>query len=580
MTTLPEAYAVVHETPIRVTVDTGTPTTTITDLNDPTSVVVVSPQIVKAVIADKKPEIHVRYGKGSLSDRSVILGLLADQLDITEFATGLQDDIYLLRDLWDRIGRNIWDVMTDANVDSIVQTAVTQSDTLIQLLAVDIQKDLEGIDAHMGAIEVTAHDIELSVTALDWKTTGEFTAQNALIGITAADITSTVGRLDNLLNEDGTQGIIHQMQSEVTQTSGRITQEILDRTALEDGTIVELTSKVEQTATSLITTIEATDALTGRQNSSEERLTASEKTISILSKGLADADYSVETIMTLTANSFGVVIEETVGGIPYVAGFEVILYPIWMIDAVYAIDDLITYTDDDSGDIYQCVQAHTASAANSPESVDADDYWLFVADKERTEFNVNADHFQVITPGGLVPLFDVNGTTGEVTINADLIVNTIKSTDYDAQDPNTAWFLIDAVTGEAKFNNMVMTFGTAQEKQDFKDSIDLVDNLLYSWNGTEVINTSTDIDGADEWVPTDGEHEGGVLIEIEVDDNFVGDLQIALNNVVLTIDLFGDHDFGDVSPIGSAFTGENEASNYNDFSRGGKGFDLGDTASE
>lgn len=572
MTVMPQVSVIEIEHPISVEVDTGTPIISITDnVNPGATVVTVHAQQVTAVIADHKPEVHVRIGRGSLSDRTVLMDLLVDQMDVSELTPELRGDIYALRDFFGRMGQNIYDYMTDADIDRILQTAMTLTDERIQLTALDIVKLDEAIDARMADISLTASAIQLQVTHLEWETTGSFTAQNSLIDQTSEYVNTTVLRLDNLMNPDGSQGLIVQMQSQINQEADRITQEVLYREAL-DGIVTEQSTRVTQTALAIETVATATDAATGRLNTATERLTATEKVISILSKGLNDGAYSIETIMALTASSFGVVIEETIGGIPYAAGFEVLMYPQWMLDTPYVIGDIITFSDTL---IYKCILNHTSLGTNSPGSVGAAMYWVNEPDKERTEFNVNASHFQVITPGGLIPIFDVNGTTGKVTINGDLVTNTIESLDYAEGDPSKKWFLLDADTGVARFNNMEMTFGTSQAEKDFKDSIGIVDQVLYNWSGSSIIKSSASMSTASAW-SFESEFEGGALIEINVDDSYAGELQIALNDMVLTVDLFGDTDFGDVTAFTPAFEGEGNATNYNDLSTGGKTFDLGD----
>ena len=571
MSDQPNVSVIEVEHPITVAVDTGTPIISITDNTKPASTVVVQAKKVTAVIADHKPEVHVRIGRGSLSDRTLLMELLTDQMDITLLSPELRDDIFALRDFFGRMGQNIYDYMTDADIERILQTAATYTDEKIQFTAMDITRLEEGIDANMADIEITARSIESQVTALKWQTDGSFAAQNSLIDQTAEHIESTVLRLDNLMHPDGTQGLIVQMQSQINQEADKITHEVLAREAL-DGKVTEQSTMITQTALAIESVATATDEAANRLNTSEERLTASEKVISILSKGLNEGAYSIETIMALTASSMGVTIEETVGGVPYLAGFEVIMYPTWLTDTPYTVGDRVTFAEDNN--IYRCILDHTSLGSNSPGSVDADTYWVFEPEKERTEFNVHADHFQIVTPEGLVPVFDVNGVTGKVTINGALVVQTLKSLDYDAQSPSQAWFILDPVTGKAEFNNMSMTFGSPEKQTEFIENLGIVVSTIYDWTGSVPIPINGHLDLSHEW-SFNSDYADGALIEVEVDDDFAGELHIALNGLVLTVDLFGDHDFGDTIPSASLFTGESDAINHNDLSTGGKTFDLG-----
>jgi len=120
----------------------------------------------------------------------------------------------------------------------------------------------------------------------------------------------------------------------------------------------------------------------------------------------------------MTNQSFGVSIEETIDGIPYLAGFELLLYPAWADDTAYALDAKISYTDDL---VYKCILAHTSSVDNAPDGINGLTYWQ-VTTKDRTEFNISADHFQIATPNGTVPIFSVDGDTGEVSIYGSMVI--------------------------------------------------------------------------------------------------------------------------------------------------------------
>jgi len=573
----PQVFVEVTETPVKVSIDSGTPVVTIMNLEDLHDITVVHEDPIEVVVADHRPEVNVHVGgSGGLLDKSTLMEILSDSLDTSVFSPALAADIGLLRDLWLRVGRDVDQLLTELDIDHISRTAMAYTDEQISLQAIEMGRNAEGIQANKAAIDMNAEQITLQVTALDDKTTGILESQTAAIDVMANNISSTVSRLDVIESPNGLAGTVAQHTASLNQSSDRITAEVTARESLASGAVQQNTTRITQTAEALVAQITNVNDLTGRMDSAETRMTATEVVTEVLSEGLADTQYAIKAVESLSADRYGVVIEETVGGTPYVSGFELLIHPTWLASTddasyVYKLGNLVSYAD---GKVYRCILEHTSSAANSPGSASSSTYWVLHADSAQSEFNVKAEHFHVITPGGLVPLFVVDGTTGAVTVNGDLVVNTIKSTNFDAQEPGESWFSLDPETGQAVFNNMVMTFGTAQAKKDFQDSVGITGALLLNWTGSQAVVTNGHLDAADAW-SFDSAQATGAMIEVEVDDAFTGKLQVALNGVVLTVDVLGSRDLGDVAWANTGFSDESEASNYIDLSMGGKFYDLG-----
>lgn len=467
----PEVQVSIEGSADTITVDTGDPIITIIEPAAPAETIVIAPESSTTIITDEYPRVNINYDFSDEVGKTALIELLNDSLDITQFTPELAADIELVQDLWIRIGDDIEQILIDADVSSITGISQTYTDTQIATIAVDIQLLEDGINANTSYISQTADDINLRVTGLEQSTDSEFTAQSARIDINQSGITSTVSRVDALLSEDQTTGIIKTLESAITQTSDRVTIEVADREALANGPVTENTTNVTQTAESLVAVVETNNQLIGRADSAEVRLTATEQVTSILSESLGETQYSLQTTQAITANSYGVTIEETVGGIPYVAGFELILHPAWTlgsggIDFLYAVDDVVSYTDTY---VYRCILEHYSSVDNSPGSAAWATYWELVSESAQTEFNVQADHFSVITPGGLVPMLDVDGGTGEVSINADLLISgSLQSSNYAAQNPAESWYKLDHSIGSAEFNNITMSFTSSTEQDAFK----------------------------------------------------------------------------------------------------------------
>lgn len=570
--TEPVIVVEVGESPLDVGVDTGTLEVTVTDLENTDKVTVIDAEPIEVVIAEEQVAVNVNLGSGNTQDASLIMELLGGKLDLGQLSVEMQADITLMRDLWTRLGRDLDQLLTQVDEERIVRLGQEYTDTMAQTTAIDIERVDDRVTANESRITQTAQEINLRVSTLDTQVEESLTAQSARIDLTNNLISSQVTKLNELEN-----GALKQAQSDINQTAYGLATEVSAREALANGPVAENTAKVTQTAEALVTTITSTNELTNRVESAESRMTATEAVTTILMEGLVDSTYSLKAMEELTAKSYGVVIEEDVGGTKYVAGFEMLVHPMWLastgtVTYRYEVDDLVSYTDDK---VYQCILAHDGAADNSPGSVNAATYWVLAADSSKADFNVRAENFRVITPDGVKPVFVVDGASGKVTVNGELVVAAVKSLDYDEQDPSKSWFNLDPITGQATFNNMIMTFGNAALKQEVKDALGITDKQLLFWEGSRSVVINGFFDTAEQW-SFDAPADGGAMIEIEYDDAFAGELHIAMNDKILTVSHFGDQDFGDVSiSSGSGFSDENTADDFRDLTVGDKVYDLG-----
>ena len=105
--------------------------------------------------------------------------------------------------------------------------------------------------------------------------------------------------------------------------------------------------------------------------------------------------------------------------------------------------------------------------------------------------------------------------------------------------------------------------------------VDAINPMMLDWAGFMSVEVNGHLDKASEWV-FDSTSSGGGMIEIEVGDGFTGTIHVDLNGTILTMESFGDRNFGDVTQSSDeGFSDENNIINFNDFSAGDKSYDLG-----
>jgi len=103
---------------------------------------------------------------------------------------------------------------------------ITNQAFLIEYLR--IYNDLNGQFIRYSTIEQTADAINLKVGALETYVNGKVSTLESGIAINAAGITSTSNRLDYLLNEDGTQGLIRELTTQIIQTADSLSLNATD----------------------------------------------------------------------------------------------------------------------------------------------------------------------------------------------------------------------------------------------------------------------------------------------------------------------------------------------------------------
>lgn len=592
---------VVIESPsVQVSADTGTPVTTITD-NLTGSVTIVAAAPTVTTLMDERPTVSVYTGSGPAivingdkgdtglmgpvgdtgptgvigppglkgdtglpgNDASLLLPelkeVLTGEITIDLMAAGLYADLSQLNTLWVRIG-------ADALLTYPEGVALQEAGRLITNQSItdavnDLSVTVDGqIDLNTSLIEQTALGITQLVTDLRQETDGTFTIHDSRITQTASEIASTVLALAS------TDAGIVAIQSDITQNADRITLGVI-RQDNTDGDIITLGSRITLTEDTIDLAVIAFDAVADRVTSAEITIAENTVTLSVSSQYLSQ---KIETIQTILDNQWGVTVEEDINGNSYVAGFNLLLHPAWALGGGYAIGDTVYFLDGGVEEAYVCILENVGDITNSPTNAT---YWTVIPGGAKSVFTVSAEKFQVTGPNGIPePLFVVDAVTDEVTINGALIVSLIKSTGWDSGVG--AGFLLDPDSGIAEFRDIKMVFTTSDTKDDAKTALGISDELVFSWDGNEGIRTESSFDGAQEWTFDSAFYAGGAMIQIEIDDAFVGDLSTTLNAESLYLDAFGDHDFGEYE-VSSAFSNESSLDACIDLTVTGDDADLG-----
>jgi hypothetical protein len=405
----------------------------------------------------------------------------ADASDIFSQINALSESIdlqiaALTQGLQNQVTKEALDITIQADLVALLLSRIDATDLLIS--------------EHYSTIAMTADAIALSVQSMTTYTNGLVSAQSSRIDLTDSSIISIVDRLDI------TEGITSQQTSSITQLADRITQEVIDRQTLADGTVALLGTQITQTADAIVSVASVNDGLSDRVDTAETRLTATEIVSTVTSENLASTNSYLNSTVTQLAHSYGVVIKETVNGIPYMAGFGFTLHPEWQVssaveDVYYTTGDTVTYTDDL---IYEALVDHLATDLNSPGSAAAATYWELLPYGMKSEFAVNAEQFAVYSANGTksAPVFSVNTETDEVTVNGAMIFyGTVQDTPTSLSEisANDAQDLSDA-------NSFISTTYPA----DQANIEGLIDGKIDSW--------FTGTDPSDVWLGTNTSHTG------------------------------------------------------------------------
>ncbi|WP_300456626.1 hypothetical protein [Desulfobacula sp.] len=112
---------------------------------------------------------------------------------------------------------------------------------------------------------------------------------------------------------------------------------------------------------------------------------------------------------------------------------------------------------------------------------------------------------------------------------------------------------IDAAAQTAEFNSVVMSFNDLQNKPDslgdinideLRDLNDSAENIVFSDDTERTLDASTTFAQAEE-IAFSSDFEGGAMVYIEINDDYAGELDFALNDDILTNEIFGDVDLQD-----------------------------------
>ena len=478
-------------------------------------------------------------------------GIVKNIIDIIDALTGL--DLENLRADFNKDINDILDELVTINggITSVHQEINTLKSGDIITLKSSITQLIDAINLSVSRSEYN----DQNKTILDLSSS---------LDIQAGSINSVVNKLLYLIGPDGTKGIIEELRTNITQTEAKIELEALHRQTLENGSILQNTSSITQTAEAVSSLVTQSDSLTSRVNTAEETLTSLGKTIRALTTNFNGA-YSIETIMALTSNGFGIDLHETSYGQEYAAGFTLLMHPTWLAsngeDIInYAVGDKVSYGDS----IYICIMAHESTEDTGPGSTNSSTYWED-SESNKTEFVVAADTFKVISPNDetlKTPfIIDTTGATDTVGINGDMLVDgTVKAKALKADDIYTMSITIG--NNSSGYDNLI----------DAPHHIS--DTLLLNWEAASVEDEKIISVEGEIW-EFDSDFTDGALVMVEVDDAYAGSLQVSLNDQNLSLDAPPiDLDCGQMNET-AYFENESPIQALNDLSTTNDNLDLG-----
>jgi len=281
----------------------------------------------------------------------------------------------------------------DAGLIGVLDTAIYRTNEMITLIALDVKKNGEDIIANMAAITIAANRIALDVLSVIAKASGDYTTLEGMIDIQAGLVDIWAKKVDYL------DGQMVTNKSSITVLSDRITSEVTARKDLANGQVEINRSTITQTAEAVNTLVTGVGVISGRLNTAEVDIAADKITNQVTNQNVTGMGQRLTAISEMTANTFGVAIEESSTGVKYVTGFKNIMHPTWKSSTV---DDVTNYMVDDtvyfSGLVYRCIKYHTSSVLNNPGSQAKLTYWADVPYSEKSEFVISADTFKIFVP--------------------------------------------------------------------------------------------------------------------------------------------------------------------------------------
>lgn len=474
----------VQEDPTPVIIDSGSRAVTITDSNTgDVTVIQASPVTVSAV--EGNPTLIISGGGGTMANTNLMLEALMGRLTRLQMADALSADLEKLEALWIRAANEL--VLLESDGVHIEEVGREYTDQSILDIVASINLSVDGkFDVAYSYINQEVGLIDQRITTVEGETDARFVTAESRITQTEDSIVSAVSRLDTI---DGEGGDIALMQSAISQNTSNINLEVGERLIL-DGELQEAITNLSllTDSVSLITT--TVDTLGNKMTSTELLLGEDGVNFTVAQQALNQHAYSISAIQEMLVNKWDVIIAESVGGNKYAAGFGIALHPTWILETGYVAGDTVYYIDT----VYECLADHTATTVNAPTGAEGETYWEELVDAVKSEFTVNAESFQVLSPVGLGSLFSVDGE-GNAYVRSEMLVGSLKSLNYGEE--GESWFNLDPSTGLAEFNEIVLAIGSGSTGynnfSDIPGSLDDINPTEYAAliDPAGVINSGT-----------------------------------------------------------------------------------------
>jgi hypothetical protein len=398
----------IEEDPVHVSISDATPIVTITN-PDTTEVTVVDNSVAVTVNAAKPPKvIVVAGGRGAwlpetTSDAAKILDLLGNVITEAHLSLEINADLIYTRDQLIRFAN---DIIRLGNDISIQQTAINTNKESIDLSAIRLDVHDGELDLARSGIQITADSINAAVLRVT-TAEGQIVYQGSQILQAVDAISSHVIRFDTNETE------ITRVESLVIQSAYEISQ-IVSKMTLIDGEFSSISTRVSQTEDLISEHIIQLNTAENEINTLNNTLTSTNATLALTTETLDGVAADLTSVREMTSSQWSVSISEDYYGNKYATGFGLFLYPDWIRDRVYHVNDIVWF----SSQAYKATSQHTSNTLNYPGTTGAP--WI-VTEREKSEFIVQADKFAVRTidaNGVYINPFTIVGN--EVVINASV----------------------------------------------------------------------------------------------------------------------------------------------------------------
>lgn len=327
--------------------------------------------------------------------------------------------------------------------------------------------EIDGTTASLqSSITQTADSIDSRITSIEASVDGRFSTNESRIYQTEQGILSTVTSINGITGENGSLSLL---QSSIDQQAGSIEMAVQESARI-NGKLIETSSNLSLLTDSVALMATEYNEVEGRVTSAELILGVDGINISLIENALGLQSYTIGTIQNILTNQWTVNVLEDVAGNVYTTGFGLVLHPIWLVGEDYTTGFIVTA---DTA-VYECILSHTSSAANSPLIAGGASYWSLLPDGVKSEFNIQADAFRIMTSSGPVPVFEV--TEDVITLNANVTIGGTLTIGYsDVVGAPTSLSELDS----ASFTTLQTTAGyAAQAIQDAADAKSTADGKI------------------------------------------------------------------------------------------------------